>query len=262
MVDGTVRVPFLELLVRGGFNERRIAGFPVVANPVFLASFPRSGNGWLRTLVAALLLRRHGVDLSGAFSTSVTEPGSEVEFSAIQCGARVYNVEGLLPDIYYLKANVGVFEQYSKTFPLVPNIVKTHHVAPCGRFRCLAVKVSEIFHVESTRLFKYVILVREPIHCIASTYLLFFGNTMSMDDVAVRVAYIAARYKEYVGAWTTLLARDRRSRFLLVPHESSGLGYSRGSSKNSAILPNRGVIGRRSGRRSVLSIPERGRAEV
>lgn len=121
----------------------------------FLCSFPRSGNGWLRLVLAASLLGlTKKVDISSIeLIRKINEKG--VQFVCLSSGSHNYDLEDIFPDIYPMQPETH-YELMSadvKSLHIPTKLIKTHHIVDC-------------------REHKTIFLFREPLSCLTSASLL------------------------------------------------------------------------------------------
>jgi len=156
---------FLDSMFDASFNERRAAKY-IDVQPSFLCSFPRSGNGWVRTLIAAAFLVENGYDIS-CLTKSYIEKGG-VRYAALNYKGHAIEVEGLVPDIYGLDKHTDSIQRMISINKCTRQIIKTHHVLlNCSRSS---------------------LLIREPSMCIPSALLLLFPEVIDIDTYLLKVA--------------------------------------------------------------------------
>ncbi|MDY6802578.1 MAG: sulfotransferase domain-containing protein [Cyanobacteriota bacterium] len=134
----------------------------------FLSSFPRSGNGWLRLVLAASLLGlTKEVDISSIeLIRKATENG--VPFVCLNSGSHNYDLEDIFPDIYHMKpeAHYELMSADVKSLNIATKLIKTHHIVDCKDR-------------------KTIFLFREPLSCLTSAALLL--NKEEIDANPERV---------------------------------------------------------------------------
>ncbi|MEL6580415.1 MAG: hypothetical protein AAFQ14_11730, partial [Cyanobacteria bacterium J06621_12] len=139
-------------------------------SPNFLASFPRSGNGWVRLVLAATILELNGIDIDQVFITR-KQTDNGVAYISLETEECSYDLEDLIPDMYLLdqrkKGNYGAFD-------LMANLIKTHNVIDCS-------------------VNKTIFLFREPLECLASASLLLNGQEIKQNnqEINLNIVYLA-----------------------------------------------------------------------
>ena len=104
-------------------------------DPTFLLSFPRSGNGYVRVLLAKVMLAARGIDPEEAVLDTYTKSTHGVpdyRFRFDESGKHVL-LDDVLPDIYYSP----IEDIASRNYEFAASskiIIKTHHAVPDGRY--------------------------------------------------------------------------------------------------------------------------------
>ncbi len=147
-------------------------------SPLFLCSFPRSGNGWVRLVLAAILLQAKGVDLDKIeLVRKTTNKG--VKYVCFRSGETDYDIEDIFPDIYLMNhqkpASTSVEAVQSLQLPV--RLIKTHHIVDC-------------------QLSKVIFLFREPLSCLTSAALLLNSDEIQKnpDEINQSMIYLAKCY--------------------------------------------------------------------
>ena len=167
--------PFIESSVEIKTYQNWLSKYQNVIreNPNFLASFPRSGNGWVRLVLAATILELNGIDINQV-NIAIKQTVNGVSYLSLETKKRSYDLEDIIPDMYLL--NQRNQEDYS-TFDLMINLIKTHNVIDCS------------FH-------KTIFLFREPLKCLTSASLLLNGSEIKRNNQAINssIVYLAKFY--------------------------------------------------------------------
>ncbi|MEM6612482.1 MAG: hypothetical protein AAF652_09550 [Cyanobacteria bacterium P01_C01_bin.72] len=142
-------------------------------NPSFLASFPRSGNGWVRLVLAATILELNRIDINQVNITR-KQTINGVSYISLETKKHSYDLEDIIPDMYLL--NQRTKENYS-TFDLMTNLIKTHNIIDCS-------------------LHRTIFLFREPLKCLTSASLLLNGQAIKQNHQAINssIVYLAKFY--------------------------------------------------------------------
>ncbi|NEP41226.1 MAG: hypothetical protein F6K35_19155 [Okeania sp. SIO2H7] len=145
----------------------------------FLSSFPRSGNGWLRLVLAACLLGlTKEVDIS---STNLIRKTTEndVKFVCLNYGSNNYDLEDIFPDIYHMKpeTHYELMSANVKSLHIATKLIKTHHIVDCKER-------------------KTIFLFREPLSCLTSASLLLNKEEINANPERVNetIVYLLKFY--------------------------------------------------------------------
>lgn len=147
---------------------------------IFLSSFPRSGNGWVRLVLAAIILEANGIDI-GPVEVIKKRTNAGVPYNYLSSGKQGYNLEEIFPNIYIFQPNTH-YETMSdnvKSLNLPVKLIKTHHLVDC-------------------KFSKTIFLFREILSCLTSSSLLLNkaeieNNPRKINDT---ITYMAKFYKE------------------------------------------------------------------
>jgi hypothetical protein len=149
-------------------------------SPLFLCSFPRSGNGWVRLVLAAILLQAKGVDLDKVqLEKKTTDKG--VKYICFRSGETEYDIEDIFPDIYLMEQQRPTSNSAKavQSLQLPVRLIKTHHIVDC----------------QSS---KVIFLFREPLSCLTSAALLLNGDEIAKNPDAINqtMIYLAKYYNQ------------------------------------------------------------------
>lgn len=146
---------------------------------LFLSSFPRSGNGWLRVVIVALILQAKGINTE-RFKTITKYTDSGLKYACLQCENLNYSIEDICPDIYHHPNLYS--EQVTKDVKdlnLGFKLIKTHHIIDCS----------------ST---KAIFLFRQPLPCLTSASLLLNNKKLQDNPLEINetITYLAKFYEQ------------------------------------------------------------------
>ncbi|MGB3534819.1 MAG: sulfotransferase domain-containing protein [Microcoleaceae cyanobacterium] len=149
-------------------------------SPLFLCSFPRSGNGWIRLVLAAILLQSKGVNLNTVqLERKSTDKG--VKYVYFRSGENEYDIEDIFPDIYLMNHQkpASTSPEAVKALQLPVQLIKTHHIVDC-------------------QFSKVIFLFREPMSCLTSTALLLNSDEIEKnpDTINPTMIYLAKHYNQ------------------------------------------------------------------
>ena len=145
---------------------------------LFLSSFPRSGNGWIRLVLAAIVLQTKGIDINTVkIIRKMTETG--VKYICFVSGNREYDLEDIFPDMYILNSQVkrGHTSDDVKNLNLEIKLIKTHHIIDCNDS-------------------KTIFLFRDPLNCLTSAALLLNSEEIKQNPQKINetMVYFARFY--------------------------------------------------------------------
>lgn len=172
--------PFIENLVNINYHQTWLQNnTQFLSTPyLFLASFPRSGNGWIRLVLAAIVLETKGIDINQVKIIYKTTKNS-VKYVCFALGDREYDLEDIFPDMYILnsQADLANISDEIKNLGLKTKLIKTHHIVDC-----------------STN--KTIFLFREPLHCLTSAALLLNSQEIKANPEKINetMLYFAKLY--------------------------------------------------------------------
>ncbi|MGB3401843.1 MAG: sulfotransferase domain-containing protein [Microcoleaceae cyanobacterium] len=173
---------FIEKTVKLDFYQKWKAEKPQFfeSTPLFLCSFPRSGNGWVRLVLAAILLQSKGVDLDTVqLDKKTTDKG--VKYVCFRSGDTEYDIEDIFPDIYLIDQQKPMSNSVEavKSLQLPIQMIKTHHIVDC----------------QSS---KVIFLFREPLSCLTSAALLLNSDEIEKNPQAINqtMIYLAKHYNQ------------------------------------------------------------------
>ena len=145
----------------------------------FLSSFPRSGNGWIRVLLAAVLLEFRGIDCTTL--TISTKMMGNVKYHCLNSENKIYDMQQIFPDIYHFKPQKDKDNIYKEVADLkIPvKLIKTHHIVDCANS-------------------KTIFLFREPLACLTSSALLMNGENLkkNKEEINQTIIYMMDFYKK------------------------------------------------------------------
>lgn len=149
-------------------------------SPLFLCSFPRSGNGWVRLVLAAILLQANGVDLNTIELVKKTT-SKNVGYICFRSGEFEYDIEDIFPDIYLMdhqREEVKCAKDF-QGLNLPAKLIKTHHIVDC-------------------KLSKVIFLFREPLSCLTSAALLLNSVEIEKNPYQINqtIIYLAKYYNQ------------------------------------------------------------------
>lgn len=145
----------------------------------FLSSFPRSGNGWIRLVLATTFLELIETDIK---KLDICHKNMEtgVKYSCLTVNSCDYSIEEIFPDIYHLdiKAHYETMSDSVKRLNIPSKLIKTHHIVDC----------------HST---KTIFLFREPMPCLTSAALYFNRPAITASPYLVdeTIEYLAEFYQ-------------------------------------------------------------------
>ena len=203
---------FIEETVKLEFHQKWTAKNAELfqTDTVFLCSFPRSGNGWVRIVLAAILLQAKGVDLDTVeLERKKTDKG--VKYICFRTGETEYDIEDIFPDIYLIEQQKPVSNSAKavKSLQLPVRLIKTHHIVDC-------------------QFNKVIFLFREPLPCLTSAALLLNGDEIKKnpDEINQSIIYLAKYYNEMLEFY---LKQKKQ-----YPHSCLLLSHGKASEKNAA----------------------------
>lgn len=165
----------------------------------WLSSFPRSANGWVRVVLAAILIGSRGVDVRSLKITKKTTVNG-VKYDCLTSGSKNFDIEDLLPDMY-LMTPADHYQQLSedvKRLDLPLKIIKTHHIIDC----------------QSERV---IFLFREPLPCLTSTSLLLNPEGIKEEPSSINqtILYFAKFYSDMLDHYLAQKAKNSSNCFFL-----------------------------------------------
>jgi hypothetical protein len=185
---------------------------------VYLASFPRSANGWVRVVIGASCLAANGVDISSARTKVTYIDGSKDGYFTIETDKGEYDITHVVPDSYLLEA-LPVREKSAHLKH--PCVAKTHHLVDCQHQ-------------------KTMFLFREPVHCVVSAALLLNGDVIRRHPRKVNetVNYLS---KFYEVTLTHYLTQARRHPGHCIPMSLESLSSKTASTRLCNALVRLGI---------------------
>lgn len=146
----------------------------------FLSSFPRSANGWVRVILAAILATAKGLEIESAKLIQKTNDKG-VQFDCLVfADGHQFDVEDVLPDMYVCSSapdeRSRKIAQVAKQLKLPFTIVKTHHLVDCNPQ-------------------KTIFLFREPLACLTSTSLLL--NRAGINEAPASINQTIVYFSDY-----------------------------------------------------------------
>lgn len=175
--------------------------------PFFLCSFPRSGNGWLRLLLAAILLQSKGVDIE-ALELVRKKTDKGVNYICFNSGEKEYELEDIFPDIYLMKhqREASISPESVRSLNLSLRLIKTHHIIDC----------------QSS---KVIFLFREPMACLTSAALLLNSEEIEKNPEEINATMIyLARYYEQMLEFYLNQKEQYPDRCFFLSHQQASTG--------------------------------------
>lgn len=186
------KVPFKSNFIEGLASdlaidkwEKNNGDFIGSHQPQYLSSFPRSGNGWVRLVLAATLLELKGIDCDSVELTrETTDTG--VGYICFKTDAAVYSLEDVFPDMYLsdFRSNKEKMAKDIRGLELQHKVIKTHHIVDI-----------------SNR--KTVFLFRDPHRCLTSASLLLNKEPIERNPVEINetITYLAKYYDKMLESY-------------------------------------------------------------
>lgn len=193
-MDSRLNTHVVESLVDVTFNEKKLKkiGYNDPSAKMLL-SFPRSGNGWLRLLLFALILESHKHDVTDLKQdySKINKDGKK--YSALILNDLTLSSEELIPNIY--QARKASDFKNSKYFI---SLFKTHHICNYEYHRC-------------------IYLFRDPLECLTSASLLLNGPILSDHPELINdcIIHFSKYYKEMLNANLEAYNTDKNLLLLL-----------------------------------------------
>lgn len=174
-------------------------------NPVFLSSFPRSGNGWVRLIMAGILLEMNGIDVNQVDTQRVkTNHGSKSIRFRTPNGT--LSLEDIFPDMYVLNSMQGdANNRHGEKFNLPVRLLKTHHLVDCSKW-------------------KTIFLFRSPINCLTSAAIFFNRRAIQENPKVINqtMLYLAHHYQKMLATNVNSYRRFPGNCFLLANETLNG----------------------------------------
>ena len=166
----------------------------------FVSSFPRSGNGWIRVVLVALILEQVGaVDIKDLdITTEANEKG--VTFAVFEYKEKRFKIDAVVPDMYHYKS-----EEHNK---MLSNISYAYD------------KLFKTHHVVKAQQHKVAFLFRRPLDCMVSTSLLF--NTSLLAESPELINDCVRYFSKYYAELLQFYLQEKNSspeRCLFLSHE-------------------------------------------
>lgn len=179
---------FIEGLINGVAVERwesKNIDFVGTQQPQYLSSFPRSGNGWVRLVIAGTLLELNGIDVNSLdLKRETTDTG--VNYVCFRNATEIYPLEDIFPDMYLsdFRSNKEEMAKDIRELDLQHKLVKTHHVV-------------------DTSSRKTIFLFRDPHRCLTSASLLLNKEVIENNPVMVNdtITYLAKYYDKMLESY-------------------------------------------------------------
>ena len=173
---------------------------------LFLSSYPRSGNGWIRMVLAAMVLETKGIDINSVkIIRKMTETG--VKYICFTLGDREYDLEDIFPDMYILnsKVDLSYTPDNIKDLNLEIKLIKTHHIIDCS-------------------VSKTIFLFREPLNCLTSAALLLNSEEINHDSQKINetMVYLAKFYSQMLEHYLQQKQKYPENCFFLSHQKISG----------------------------------------
>ncbi len=173
---------------------------------LFLSSFPRSGNGWIRLVLAAIVLETKGIDIDRVqIIRKKTKTG--VQYICFASEEKEYDLEDIFPDMYILNPQVDLANRSEnvKNLNLPVILIKTHHIIDC-----------------STK--KTIFLFREPLNCLTSSALLLNSEAINNNPQTINetTVYFAKFYSQMLEHYLEQKQKYPENCFLLSHQKISG----------------------------------------
>ena len=181
---------FIEGLVNGAAVERwesKNVDFIGTHQPQYLSSFPRSGNGWVRLVIAGTLLELNGIDVNTLnLKRETTDTG--VNYVCFRNDTEIYPLEDIFPDMYLsdFRSNKEEMAKDIHKLELQQKLVKTHHVV-------------------DTENRKTIFLFRDPHRCLTSASLLLNKEAIENNPTEINdtITYLATYYDKMLESYIT-----------------------------------------------------------
>lgn len=175
-------------------------------DPLFLCSFPRSGNGWVRLVLAAILLQAKGVDIDTVqLERKSTDKG--VKYICFRSGETEYDIEDIFPDIYLMAQQrpASNSAEAVKSLQLPVRLIKTHHIVDC-------------------QFSKVIFLFREPLPCLTSAALLLNSDEIEKDPETINqtIIFLSKFYNQMLEFYGEQKQKYPEGCFLLSHAKISG----------------------------------------
>jgi len=169
----------------------------------FLSSFPRSGNGWVRLILASAFLRPNDVDVN-KLSIRYRNMERGMKYSCLATENSEYSIEEIFPDIYHLnlKSHYSLMSDTVKSLEIPIKLIKTHHIV----------------NSHST---KTIFLFREPLACLTSAALFFNKNKLEEDPASINstIQYLEKFYSEMLAHYLNQ-SKENPQNILFVSHKN------------------------------------------
>lgn len=179
------QVSFSSKFIEGTVNSEAIKSWETKnrdfigsQQPQYLSSFPRSGNGWVRLVMAATLLEINGIDIESVkLKRETTDTG--VKYVCFRNDTAIYPLEDIFPDMYLSdsRSNKEEMARDIRNLDLQHKVVKTHHIVDI-----------------SNR--KTIFLFRDPHSCLTSASLLLNKKAIEENPQNINdtMTYLAKYY--------------------------------------------------------------------
>ncbi|MGF1542206.1 MAG: sulfotransferase domain-containing protein [Pleurocapsa sp.] len=194
--------PFIESLIEINRHQNWIKeNTQLFHTPyLFLSSFPRSGNGWIRLVLAAIVLETKGIDINQVEIIRKATKGG-VKYICFVLGEKEYDLEDIFPDMYILnpqEVNLTNKSEDVKRLNLPIILIKTHHIVDCSTH-------------------KTIFLFREPLNCLTSSALLLNSEAIANNPATINetMIYFAKFYRQMLEHYLEQKEKYPQNCFLL-----------------------------------------------
>ena len=164
-------------------------------NPCLICSFPRSGSGWIRLMYTACLLHKSGYKVQALERTAITYNGRKT--SVLFNGNKEFVMNAFAPEINSFSYYMDLIKEYYENYALDRLLVKTHNILPAD---------SE----------KKIFLIRSPVECIPSSFLLF-GGRIDDNDFDDKLNFVIKNYLKFM-KYHLKIFKKYKSNVLIMDH--------------------------------------------